>query len=57
MHGFTLEVGSKGTLAIWTVKKSPVSVCAECTRKNADVAKDALLGSEHIRDFGIDVIM
>ena len=57
MHGFTLEIGSKGTLAIWTVKESPVSVCAESTRQDTNVAKDTLSGSRHIRDFGIDVII
>jgi predicted transcriptional regulator len=44
MHGLTLEVGGKGTLSVRTIEKSSVSICTECARKDADVAKHALLG-------------
>jgi hypothetical protein len=42
VHGLTLEVGGKGTLSVGTIEKGSVSICAECTRKDADVAKHAL---------------
>lgn len=44
MHGFTLEVTGKRTLAVWPVLQGTVAIGTESTRKHRDVSADTLKG-------------